>query len=843
MLAFADPQQSYVLHVDASLDGLGGVLYQPYPEGLRPVAFISRSLSPAERNYPAHKLEFLALKWAVVDRLHEYLYGVTFEVRTDNNPLTYLLTSAKLDAAGHRWLSALSTYSFSIKYRSGKKNVDADSLSRRPYSSETEGGKWEEIPETGVRSLCQAVASGENSSVKECPFQSFSESGEIRAPVKNVFVSATQLKDSNEELREAQGQDPYLNIILSAIMKNQSHDNVKCELPEFACWRREWSNLAVSNGLLFRVTTSEGKLNRQIVLPSALQSDTLASLHDSHGHLGFDKTYALVKDRFYWPGMKDAVKQYCKSCERCLVRKTLPRKTASMQHMQSSGPMDLVCIDFLSIEPDRHNVGNVLVVTDHFTRYAQAYPTRDQKALTVAKILCEKYFVHYGLPNRIHSDQGPDFESHLVKDVLGVLGIKKSRTTPYHPQGDPQPERFNRTLLNMLGTLEYTKKAQWSQYISQLVHAYNCSQNEATGYSPYFLMFGREPTLPVDVCYGTNEMGGSMSPSVYVQNLRKNLRIAFELATEVAKKKNLSNKRRYDEKVQECVLNPGDRVLIRNLGLRGKHKLADRWSSVVYLVDKRLENLPVYQLTPENGVGPSKVLHKDHILPVSSKVRFGEESKVVMVDDVPKKNRFPRRNLRTSHNIEVKEKGSFQVEGETDTDSESEYDCAPFRYLDFSMFDGEEIEKDKGPEMNNDVGLLTDKCLVTPQLDQGDGNSVGNLEEEAVTSDPLDVDSNTDCQGQEKEVSESVDTLPEISLRRSERERKPPARFTYPNLGIPTEERMVTTKVCGVLLNHMQTPNQCHKHDLHHNWWCNSHALCQSCWVHISTLPCVVPRV
>lgn len=94
------------------------------------------------------------------------------------------------------------------------------------------------------------------------------------------------------------------------------------------------------------------------------------------------------------------------------------------------------------------------MITDHFTRYAQAYVTLHQKATTVAKVLVEKFFVHYGLPARLHSDQGRDFESRLIKELLGMLGINKSRRGPYHPQGDPQPERFNRTLLSMLGTLQ-----------------------------------------------------------------------------------------------------------------------------------------------------------------------------------------------------------------------------------------------------------------------------------------------------------------------------------------------------------------------------------------------------
>lgn len=128
VLAFADPTRPYVLLVDASLNGLGAVLNQEYPEGLRPVAFASRKLSPSERNYPIHQLEFLALKWAVVNKFHDYLYGAQFTVRTDNNPLTYVLTMARLNAVGHRWLADLSTYNFSVQYKPGRENTDADLL-------------------------------------------------------------------------------------------------------------------------------------------------------------------------------------------------------------------------------------------------------------------------------------------------------------------------------------------------------------------------------------------------------------------------------------------------------------------------------------------------------------------------------------------------------------------------------------------------------------------------------------------------------------------------------------------------------------------------------------------
>lgn len=133
ILGFADPKLPYILHTDASTTGLGAALYQEQEGIMRPIAFASRGLSLSERRYPAHKLEFLALKWAVTEKFQDYLYGSPFRAVTDSNPLTYVLTTAKLDAASYRWLSALSTYTFSLKYRAGKLNLDADGLSRCPH--------------------------------------------------------------------------------------------------------------------------------------------------------------------------------------------------------------------------------------------------------------------------------------------------------------------------------------------------------------------------------------------------------------------------------------------------------------------------------------------------------------------------------------------------------------------------------------------------------------------------------------------------------------------------------------------------------------------------------------
>ena len=159
-------------------------------------------------------------------------------------------------------------------------------------------------------------------------------------------------------------------------------------------------------------------------------------------------------------------------------------------------------MDFLQIEPSKGNIENVLIVTDHFTRYAQAHPSKTQTALATAKLLWNNFIIHYGFPNKIISDQDSNFESELLANLYEVAGVQKLRTSPYHPQTNGQWERFNSTLLNMLGTLTPEQKKDWKTYVPAMVHAYNCARNTATGYSPYYLLFGREPRLPIDVEFG-----------------------------------------------------------------------------------------------------------------------------------------------------------------------------------------------------------------------------------------------------------------------------------------------------------------------------------------------------
>lgn len=354
--------------------------------------------------------------------------------------------------------------------------------------------------------------------------------------------------------------------------------------------------LGMRNGLLYRTRQSGDDVIYQFVAPKSLRASILKSLHEDMGHMGLERTLDLVRTRFYWPKMAADVEKKIKSCGRCVRRKTQPERSAPLVNIQTTRPMELVCIDYLSPEPDSHNAKDILVITDHFTKYAVAIPTKDQKATMVAKTLWEQFFVHYGFPERLLSDQGRDFESQLIKELCMLAGITKVRTTPYRPRGNPV-ERFYRTLLGMLGTLKDKEKSHWRDYVKPLTHAYNCTKNYVTGFSPYELMFGRQPRLPVDIAFRLPVKDGSpKSHSQYVNHLKARLEESYQIATRNSQKVADRNKRRFDKAVRESTLEEGDQVLVRNLRFRSKHKLADKWESTMYKVLEKMGDLTVYKV-------------------------------------------------------------------------------------------------------------------------------------------------------------------------------------------------------------------------------------------------------
>ena len=627
ILAYPNYQLPFTLHTDSSTDGLGAVLYQKQDGKMRVIAYASRSVSKAEANYPAHKLEFLALKWAVREKFHEYLYGSKpFEVFTDNNPLTYVLTSAKLDACGQRWVAKLANYNFSIKYRCGVSNTEADALSRI---------KWPEALSENVdidngcmdTHIINAILTGAVTK------SSLIESVSCRAKVIPTELDKDIGKLSDINWTKEQRLDPNLGVIIRLIESGQltKRKLQGKDSSEVKSFLRNKKSLKLVKDVLYRRSYSDNSTSKktlwQLVVPKLFRERALLGCHDDVGHQGILRTLSLFRERFYWPGMQEEATQHVLKCSRCLRRKT-PPQVAPLQPILVTQPLEFVHMDYLSLEPSKGNIENVLVITDHFTRYALAYPSKTQTAQTTARILWDNFICHYGFPEKFISDQGRNFESDLIKELCKIAGVKKVHTTPYHPQGNGQCERFNSTLCNMLGTLSEEEKSDWKSYLGCMTHAYNCTKHASTTYSPYYLMFGRHPWLPIDVEFGLNKpnCGDNSSKSRYIQKLRRRLNYAFQKASKYSDQQASKYKHSYDKSVKGPQLHENDLVLVKIAAHKGRHKLQDRWEPEEYVViEQPIAGTPVYKVKPVNGDNV-RTPQRNLLLPLGVKLEPDYES-------------------------------------------------------------------------------------------------------------------------------------------------------------------------------------------------------------------------
>ncbi|KAK0133435.1 Retrovirus-related Pol polyprotein from transposon 412 [Merluccius polli] len=452
------------------------------------------------------------------------------------------------------------------------------------------------------------------------------------------------------------GQDLFSSLSLADLQNHQQQDSVisrvfcyvdrkrrpsrreRCN--ESQCTLRvlkQWEKLTVLHGVLYRVTRDPLTKHKrfQYILPESLKSQALSGVHDLAGHQGQPRSLSLAHQRFFWHDMEKDVRSHVRNCHRCVLSKTPePAARAPLESIKTTAPLELVCIDFWSAEDSNNKSVDVLVITDHFTKLAHAFPCQDQTARKLAKKLWDNFFCVYGFPQRLHSDQGANFESELIAELLELAGVNKSRTSPYHPMGNGGTERFNRTLGNMLRSLPARSKQKWPQMIQTMTFVYNCTAHETTGFAPFYLMFGRVPRLPVDLLFknvlrdetvcgpylalSAIDFTGKIGPcdyNAYVKSLASDLHSAMLLAQRNSAIEQQHQSDQYNKKVKGLPLSIGDQVLVANKGGRGKRKLADKWEPVVHTVVASKPSLHIYKI--RDRVGHERVVHRNLLLQVS----------------------------------------------------------------------------------------------------------------------------------------------------------------------------------------------------------------------------------
>ncbi|UYV68438.1 hypothetical protein LAZ67_5004313, partial [Cordylochernes scorpioides] len=535
ILGHFNPNAPTYVHTDASNIGIGATLVQDIGGEEKVISYLSHTLSKAEQNYSTTEKECLAVVWSM-SKLRPYLYGRHFKIVTDHHALCWLKNLKDPTGRLARWALKIQEFDFDIIHKSGKKHLDADGLSRGPLP-ETD---WDE-------------------------------------DFERLFLN--QITDEEDKFIESVKKN--LNGSRRSIAKNFKEED----------------------GCLFKKNPNPEGRAWLLVVPEYKKREIMKEYHNhmSNGHLGVARTMYRIKSKYLWPSMLKDVSEFVKTCHLCQSRKGSNQLPSGLLQPipPANFPFERIGIDFVGPLPSTKNRKKwIIVLSDYYTRYAETRAVSEATVKEVSKFLVEDIFLRHGAPQYLISDRGSQFTSNLMKEVMKTCKIKHCFTTSYHPQTNGLTERLNRTLINMLSMYVNTDQKNWDEILPFITHAYNTTIQETTGYSPFFLMFGREPTSLLDdrnisVDIDKDDYDEYIKHHLDKINRTRKLVINNTIKTQERMKKN------YDKKHMERSYEPGKLVAvwtpIRKIGkceklLRkyfGPYRILEKLSNVNYLIEPK----------------------------------------------------------------------------------------------------------------------------------------------------------------------------------------------------------------------------------------------------------------
>ena len=438
LLVYPHFDRPFMLETDASGAGLGAVLAQRQDDGLvKPVAYTSRSLQTHEKNYGITELEGLAVVWAVKQFRH-YLYGLKCQVYTDHEALKALLNTPCPSGKLARWGMALQELDVEIFYRPGKRNSNADALSRAP------------LPEVGVDGAPYGIVSAVTVGGKD-----------VQSP----------------ELATLQREDPQLMEVITFLETGV----LPAEEKSARSLVLSQSQYVIEDGILYRV---EADSTLRVIPPTTQRNCLFQLAHGGRfgGHLGDVKVHSELRRHYWWPEMRKDMAKWTRACLVCAA--LIPGRAVRppLTPIPVAGPFDRVGVDLIQFPRSQDGNQYAVVFVDYLTKWSEVFAVADQSAATVAKPLVEEIVTRHGVPAEVLSDRDQCFLSGLMKEVESILGFHKVNTTAYHPQTDGLVERFNQTLTAMLAKTVQSGGKDWQ--LSYVLFAYQASLQESTQESP-----------------------------------------------------------------------------------------------------------------------------------------------------------------------------------------------------------------------------------------------------------------------------------------------------------------------------------------------------------------------
>ena len=559
ILRYPQFDKEFVLSTDSSDFSIGYVLSQVHDGKELPICYGGRALRNNELKWHITDKEGLALVEGIQHFRH-YLANTKFTVFTDNVSVKYLQSIKDCQGRLGRWSLLLQGYTFEIKHKPGSKNFTADYLSRQTYT---------DTKSSSPQSSDLADHIGSIQTPKEFTEVTLVYPDEDEAVVAAATELAMLPADiSTENLSTKQKACPDFKHIYTYIQTRQVPDDPLLARIVVA----EAYNYELEDGILkhfyskrSRNVPAEERLVKQTAIPVILRDDILKSYHDclaGGGHQGFERTYAAIRNKYYWPRMYDDIRQYVKTCEICQQSKrAFNAKPPPLQPQPVDDVFSRWHMDILSGLPTtKEKYKHVLLVVDSYSKWCECFPLRTQEATEVAAVLFREIISRYGSPRSLVSDRGRNFMSNLVKALAELFEIKRTYTSAYHPMTNGLVESKNSYILQALRAYCKGQQDDWPELLPGIMMAYRSTPaTQSTDFSPFFLLYGREMRLPIDTVLQPKDHL-NQDCKIHLGRILQNLEVCRKLAGENIKAAQDKYKYQHDKRSQLPSFQPAQRV-------------------------------------------------------------------------------------------------------------------------------------------------------------------------------------------------------------------------------------------------------------------------------------------
>ena len=576
VLAFPDLNKQFHLYTDASDIGIGSVLVQVHDGIPKPVHYFSCSLSKTQRKYPTIERECLGLVRAL--QHFDYLLADTpipFIVYTDHAPLQYLLTQKKSNNRKlQTWSVILSAYNCKIQYIRGSKNLLADYFSRYAFKN-----TQNHVAVINTNKFDVFARPSSNSS-------SPSEAENINTPTLDI--------PGDFDIVAAQRADEAINNIINKLSDNTASETTK-------------ERFILLENVLYYISTHTTHLDLRLVIPETIRKPIIHHLHDENSHIGTEKTYNLLKQRYYWRNMFQDIADHVSRCVTCNTRQINTNKVPIQNTHIPEFCFDSIAID-TSGPYEETSQGNKYIVSVIclFSSYVEAFSVKDKTAQTIANILLSEIFPRYGMCRHLVSDNGTEYANTVMTDLLSQFNIKHIKITPYNAKANGKIERFHRIMHDLLAKHMFEKSdKEWDKYLPFVLSAIRTSTSKATGYSPHFLLYKQEPLLPIDnILKPRTIYFGDEPHKLDIQRMH----IAYNIARKNILKSQEKSLKYHNRNARPNPIDVGSLVYLWNSGKDSKH--ASTWIPYFTVIAKNSNKSYIIKNVLNNK---TRRAHIDHL--------------------------------------------------------------------------------------------------------------------------------------------------------------------------------------------------------------------------------------